>query len=60
MRNLHKVDEQIAKREADCEYYEYDWRFTKQSISRLDDEVMIGEILRKLRALEDIDNVTSD
>ena len=44
----------------DCEYREYDRRLTEQFIHVLDDGVIIGEILRKLKALEDIIEATSD
>ena len=38
----------------DCEYHVYDSRLTENFIHRLDDEVMIGKILRDLIALKDI------
>ena len=43
---------------ADCEYHEYDRWLTEQFIHGLDDEVMIGEIVRVLMALKDTNEVT--
>ena len=45
---------------ADCEYHEYNQRLTEQFTYGLDDEVMIGEILRELTTLKDINEATSD
>ena len=45
---------------SDYEYHEYDWRLTEQSILRLDDEVIIEEILRELTTLKDINDTTTD
>ena len=39
---------------ADCEYHECNQRLTEQFIHRLDERVMIGEILRELSVLKDI------
>ena len=44
----------------DCEYKECNRRMTEQFINGLDDEVCIGEIIRELTALKDINEVTSD
>ena len=52
--------EQIVYKAADCEYHEYDRRLTKQFIYELDNEGMIGEILRKITTLEDTDYATSE
>ena len=43
----------------DLESHAYNQRLTEKSIHWLDDEVMIGEILRKLTALRDINEATS-
>ena len=43
---------------SDCVYHEYNQRLTK-IIHALDDEVMIGKILRELTALGDINKNTS-
>ena len=43
---------------SDCEYHDYDQRLKEQNIHGLDNEDMIGEILRELTALEDINEIT--
>ena len=48
------------QRQVECDCKEYNRELTKQFINRLDDEAMISEILRKLSALEDIDDATSE
>ena len=45
---------------SECEYHEYNQRLKEQFIHGIDDEVMIGEILRGLIALTDINESTSD
>ena len=46
----------LQTREADCENNEYDRRLNEQFIHRLDDEGIVGEILRE----EHIDDATSE
>ena len=50
----------LHNRAADCEYLEYDQRLTEKFIHGLDNEVMIGEILRDLTVLKDINEANSD
>ena len=44
----------------ECGYSEYDRRLTEQFIYGLDDEGIIGEILREVTVLEDYDDVTNE
>ena len=50
----------LQTRAVDCGYIEYDGSLTKQFTPGLDDEDIITEILRKILALENIDDTTNE
>ena len=44
---------------AECKYYERNRQFKDQFISKLNDEIMITEIIRVFTAINDANTVTS-
>ena len=53
------MDGQIVNKGWQTEYHKYDRQLTEQFFHGLHNKVIIGEILRKLTELEDIDDATS-
>ena len=50
----------LQTKAADCDCGKYDRRLMEQFIHELDNEGMISEIVRKVSALEDMDETTSE